>query len=90
MGVKAETDEGDLLDDNESAKKFASSLRWNRALTLLKLGYTNSAKATFEVLLNSPRYHDEAIGKLAEIEQMKICGSIAQDTGKSNASPQAN
>lgn len=82
IGVKAEVDEGDMFDDNASMKKFVATLRWNRALTLLKLGYTNSAKTTFEVLLNSPQYHDRAIDKLAEIEQMKISNCTGEKGGQ--------
>lgn len=79
MGIKAEVDEGDMLDDNEAMKKFVANLRWNRALTLLKLGYTKAAKTSFEVLLHSQQYHDAAIQKLAEIEQMKLTGGSTSD-----------
>ncbi len=84
MGVKAEVDEGDMFDDNASMKKFVDTLRWNRALTLFKLGYTNSAKNTFEVLLNSMQYHDRAIDKLAEIEQLKISNDSGEKSGNDN------
>ncbi len=71
LNIKANEDEGDMLDDNQQLKDFVACLRWNRALTLIDISYLDEATRVLNVLQNSPRYHDDAIAKLAEIEVLK-------------------
>ena len=80
LNIKANEDEGDMLDDNPQLKDFVACLRWNRALTLIDISYLDEAARVLNVLQNSPRYHDEAIGKLAEIEVLKAAKAGTTDS----------
>lgn len=83
LNIKANEDEGDMLDDNQQLKDFVACMRWNRALTLIDISYLDEAARVLNVLQNSPAYHDEAIGKLAEIEALKATqeGTAASNDG---------
>ncbi len=82
LNIKANEDEGDMLDDNQQLKKFVARMRWDRAITLIDLSYLDEAVRVLNVLQNSPDYHDDAIAKLAEIEALKATKAGGKDGGQ--------
>ena len=85
LNIKPDEDEGDMLDDNPQLKSFVDTMRWNRALTLVDIGYLDEAARVLNVLLAAPDFHDEAISKLAEVEQLKAAKASEAASGSEGA-----